>query len=199
MRYLSWLLTGILALPFSPQAFAQAPAPKLNLVIVEGDGAINNVRQRMAREPIVQVEDENHKPIAGAVVLFELPTRGAGAEFPGGAHSLSVTTDAQGRAVAHGLTPTKAQGQFQIHVTAKYNGATTDATITQTNAIGAGSAAGAAAAGASHAKLIAIIVVVAAAGAGGGYWASHSGGGTPPAANPATTIAAGTGAVGPPR
>ena len=30
---------------------------------VEGDGAINNIRQRTAREPIVQVEDENHKPV----------------------------------------------------------------------------------------------------------------------------------------
>ena len=32
----------------------QAPA-KLSIVIVEGEGAINNIRQRTAREPIVQV------------------------------------------------------------------------------------------------------------------------------------------------
>ena len=32
--------------------------------IVEGEGAINNIRLRTAREPIVQVEDENRKPVA---------------------------------------------------------------------------------------------------------------------------------------
>ena len=41
----------------SPQA-----APMLNIVIVEGEGTLNNVKQRVNREPIVQVEDENHKP-----------------------------------------------------------------------------------------------------------------------------------------
>src|ERR1035441_11134548 len=96
MRNLSWLLAGLIALPFPPGAAAQAPVAKLNLVIVEGDGAINNIRQRTAREPVVEVQDENHKPVAGAVILFELPSRGASGEFPGGAHSLSVTTDAQG-------------------------------------------------------------------------------------------------------
>ncbi|MCX6624029.1 MAG: hypothetical protein NTY38_23795, partial [Acidobacteria bacterium] len=41
------------ALPLSAQEPAGG-AGKLNLVIVEGDGAINNVKQRVAREPIVQ-------------------------------------------------------------------------------------------------------------------------------------------------
>ena len=59
-------------------------AGRINIVIVEGDGAINNVRQRVAREPIVQVEDENRKPIAGAAVTFLLPNQGAGASFANG-------------------------------------------------------------------------------------------------------------------
>ena len=49
-------------------------APKLIINIVEGEGALNNIKQRVNREPIVQVEDENHKPIAGAAVVFFLPT-----------------------------------------------------------------------------------------------------------------------------
>ena len=56
-------------------AAQQAPM-KLNIVIVEGDGAINNIRQRTAREPIVQVEDENNMPVAGATVYFLLPESG---------------------------------------------------------------------------------------------------------------------------
>ena len=45
---------------------ARAAATPPRIEVVEGDGAINNIRQRTAREPIVQVEDENHKPVAGA-------------------------------------------------------------------------------------------------------------------------------------
>ena len=59
--------------------------------------AINNIRQRVSREPVVQVEDENHKPVAGAVVVFTLPTEGATGEFGNGSKNLTVTTDAQGR------------------------------------------------------------------------------------------------------
>jgi hypothetical protein len=70
------ILTNLLGIP----AFAQAP-PALNLVIVEGEGAINNVKQRVNRDPIVQVEDENHRPIAGAAVIFFLPDRGASGTF----------------------------------------------------------------------------------------------------------------------
>ena len=92
MRSLCFLLAGCLALPLPPALSAQEPAHKLNLLIVEGDGAINNIRQRTAREPIVQVEDENHRPVAGAAVLFLLPSRGAGGTFADGSHSLTVVS-----------------------------------------------------------------------------------------------------------
>src|ERR1035437_2705000 len=58
---------------------------ELNIVVVEGEGAINNVRQRAARAPVVRVEEQNHKPIAGAAVAFTLPTGGASGEFSNGA------------------------------------------------------------------------------------------------------------------
>jgi hypothetical protein len=198
MRRLCFLLVGSV-LPFQAM-FAQAPTHTLNLVIVEGDGAINNIRQRTAREPIVQVEDENHKPIAGAAVLFLLPDRGAGGTFSDGSHSLSVTTNAQGRATARGIHLNNTQGQFQVAVTASYQGLTATATITQTIAVGAAAGgAGGAAGAAISTKVIVIIVVAAAAVAGGAaYAATHSGGGAATAANTATTITPGTGTVGPP-
>ena len=115
MRNLCVLLAGLLALPMPPVA-AQEPTHKLNLVIVEGDGAINNLRQRTVREPIVQVEDENHKPVAGASVVFLLPSRGAGGTFGNGTHSLTVVTDQQGRAIARGFEPNTVKGQYQIQV-----------------------------------------------------------------------------------
>jgi len=197
---LGLLVAGCLGLSCSPVALAQAPAHALNLVIVEGEGAINNIRQRTAREPIVQVEDENHKPVAGAAVLFLLPEHGSGGTFADGSHSLSVTTNAQGRATARGIHLNNQAGQFQIQVTASFNGMTATATISQSIAIGAaGAGAGGVAAAGLSAKVIVIIVVAAAAAAAGGaYAATHSGGNGNNTTTAATTITPGTGTVGPP-
>jgi len=204
MRYLSLILTLLIAVPYSPPLMAQT-APKLNLVIVEGEGQINNIRQRTAREPIVQVEDENHRPVAGAVVVFLLPNQGASGTFADGSHTLTVITNDQGRAVAHGLRPNNSSGKFEIHVSASANGQTATAVIAQTNVIGAaGAGAAAGAAAGISGKLIAIIVIVGAAAAGGGIYAStHAGtNNTTNSSIPAgvtTTISAGAGTVGPPR
>lgn len=111
--------------------------PKLNIVIVEGEGALNNIKQRVNREPIVQVEDENHKPIAGAAVVFFLPTTGPGGTFANGSQTLTVTTDNLGRASAKGIRPNHMTGKMQIRVTASSNGLTASATITQMNVVGA--------------------------------------------------------------
>lgn len=198
MRWLSGLLAVLMALPFPSCLPAQEAGPKLNLVVVEGEGAINNIRLRTARDPIVQVEDENHKPVAGAAVVFTLPSQGASGTFANGARTLTVVTDNQGRAVANGLRPNGIKGQFQIRVTASNRGVTANAAINQTNAVVAGAAAGASA-GVS-AKLIAILVVAGAAAAGGAVWATRSGGSNSSTVPPAiTTITPGTGTVGAPR
>jgi hypothetical protein len=178
-------------------AQSQAPAGRLHIVIVEGEGAINNVRQRVAREPIVQVEDENRKPVAGAVVTFLLPQQGPGATFANGSRSTTLLTDSNGRAVARGLRPNNLNGEYQIRVTASHQGQTASATITQSNAV---ALAGAAAGAGISAKLITIIAVAAAAATAGGVVAATRDGngsnGRPPAS---TTITPGTPSVGGPQ
>ena len=186
----------LLAMPFESGLTAQTP-PKLNLVIVEGEGAINNIRQRTSREPIVQVEDENHRPVGGAAIVFALPSNGAGGSFANGARTLTTITDNQGRAVARGLRPNNVQGQYQIRVTASKEGQTVTGTITQTNALVAGAAAGAAGVGISV-KLLTILAVAGAAAAGGAVYATRNGGDPTPAPVPATITPTG-GTVGPPR
>jgi hypothetical protein len=169
----------------------------LNLVVLEGEGATNNIRQRTAREPIVQVEDENHKPVAGAVVVFTLPSNGAGGTFANGARTLTMMSDSKGQAVARGFRPNNSKGQFQIRVSATFQSlVAASIAIHQTNAVL--TASGAAAGGGVSTTLIAVLAVIAAAGAGGAYYATHNGGSTP-AAPSATTIAAGVTTVGPPR
>jgi hypothetical protein len=172
-------------------------APMLNLVVLEGEGATNNIRQRTAREPVVQVQDENHKPVAGAIVVFTLPSNGAGGTFANGARTLSMVSDNQGQAVARGFRPNGLKGQFQIRVNATFAGLAAAIAITQTNVALAATAGSSAGSG----KLIAVLVAVgAAAAAGGAYYATHNGNGTPTVITPpATTIAAGTSSVGPPR
>ena len=190
MRYISVFLAAFLA---APEAF---PQQALNLVVVEGEGAINNIRQRTARDPIVRVEDENHKPVAGAAVVFLLPSQGASGTFAGGAQTLTVMTNAQGLAVGRGLKPNSVQGQYQIRVNASFRGQTATASISQTNALAVAGAA-ATAAGVSG-KLIALLLIAGGAAAAGAVVATHNGGGGSPPAVPPTTISAGTGSVGAP-
>lgn len=207
MRWLSPVVALSVLVTYAPaaqaQAQAQATAPVLNIVIVEGEGAINNIRQRTAREPIVEVQDENHKPVAGAAVVFALNDQGAGGSFAGGAHSLTTVTDAQGRAVARGFHPNHVQGQYQIHVTASRNGQTATTNINQTNVLTAAAAGATAAAAGISGKVIAIVVIAVAAAAGGGaYLATHSGNGsnnnTGTVGASTITITPGSGTVGPP-
>ncbi len=120
-----------------------AVAPqKLQIVILEGEDTLNNIRERTAREPIVQVQDENHKPIAGALVLFTVHggAGGAGGTIAG-ASSLSVTTGADGQAVLHGFVVNQTAGSFTIDVQASYQNLTAQTTIHETNTTGSSSEA----------------------------------------------------------
>ena len=174
------------------------PIPKLNIEIVEGEGAVNNIRQRMAREPMVQVTDENRKPVAGAAVVFLLPNQGAGGAFANGAKSLTTLTDANGNAVARGLQANRLSGQYQINVTASHQGQTASKAINMTNAAGA---AGAAAGGLAMKWLLIVAAAGGAAVAGavvatGGNGNGGGGGATP---RPPTTVTPGTPSVGGPQ
>jgi len=130
-------------LPDAPQPRAQAEAlgqaqpQALEITILDGEGALNNIRQRTAREPIVQVKDRNRKPVAGALVLFAIHDgpSGAGASI-NGASSFSAITDAGGRAEARGFTPNGIEGQFTISVTATLGAAVATAIIHQQNRLG---------------------------------------------------------------
>jgi hypothetical protein len=193
------LTTQLLLLSLYAQAVSfghqSAEGPKkLNITIVEGEGAVNNIRQRVAREPMVQVEDENRKPIGGAVVTFLLPNQGASGAFANGARSLTVITNDKGQAVANGFRANNSAGQYQMRVTASNQGQTASISINMSNAAVAGVAAGA---GLSTAKWLLILGAVGGAVAGG-YVAATNGDNGGSGSSP-TTVTPGTPTVGPPR
>jgi hypothetical protein len=175
---------------------AEPGQPKsLLITIIEGEGASNDIRTRTAREPIVQVDDENHKPVAGALVLFSLDKTGSSYANFGGASSLSVHTDAAGRAVASGFRITQQKGSYRISVHVTLGGLVADAVINESNvaeaAPGATTTAPAVVGGVSHKKLIWIVGGALAGGAVAGILIATQG-------SSPTTVSTGSGSVGAP-
>lgn len=120
------------ALPLGAQE--AAPPKSLQIVILDDEAPLNNISERTAREPIVQVQDENHKPLAGAAVLFAIhPAAGASAAFANGASTLTVVTNANGVARASGLVMNGVKGTWQLQITASKDGVSTSTTLNETN------------------------------------------------------------------
>ncbi len=178
-------------------ALCVARAEGLRLVVVEGEGALNSIEARRAREPVVRLEDEEGRPVAGAAVNFSLPLQGAGGYFDGREASLTVTTGAGGIAVGRGLKPNNVAGPFTIRATASSGGRTATATIHQTNV--------APLATRGNGKKIALLAIIGGAAIGGVVAATRGAGAASPGGNAAisssngTTVQSGTPVFGPPR
>ena len=181
----------------NPQATSPPAPAKLNINVVEGAGAVNNIKTRAAREFAVEVADENDKPVAGAVVTFVAPNQGPGGAFAGDTQLLTVMSDQDGRAVAGSYRPNSAVGDYNIQVTATFGGETASATISQSNR-----ALAVAAVKKSNKKVLILVAVAAAVavGAGAGLAGGHgSSSSNSASATPTATLGVGSGVtVGPP-
>lgn len=132
----------LVSLLVSNTAAAQEPAPKLRIVVIAGQGTINNIHSRANTTPVIEVQDENRKPIPGVPVVFFLPTQGPGGVFSDGATTRTARTDSHGRAAASGIRFNSQTGSFDIRVTASYQGETATETVTETNAAGTSASGG---------------------------------------------------------
>lgn len=185
-----------------PRAAAQAAngaalsppgqAKSLYITIVEGEGALNDIRTRTAREPIVQVDDENHKPVAGALVLFALDNSGSPYANFSGVSSLSVRTDQAGRAVGRGFQVTRRKGNYSIHVRASVGALVAEGVILESNISGVAgeNGSGRTIGGVSHKKIWIVSSIVVAGAVAGIIAATQQ--------SSPTTVSAGTGTVGAP-
>ncbi len=166
-------------------ARAQETPKQLKVVVIGGEGPIDNVKQRTAREPVIEVQEENNRPVAGAAVFFKLPNNGASGNFvASNSKILTVTTDQQGRAAAR-FTPNQNEGDLAMQVTASFAGLTASTVIRMH--IGP-HVAGHAPVG----KIVTIAAAVGAAAAIGIVLGTRGGSSSTPASSPTTITVAGT-------
>ena len=147
------LLVSLLALP--PEAAAQTPAPanragappvpnlaplpveSLTVYVLDGQGEVHDIHNRVTSTPVVEVRDGNGQPVEGADVTFDLPALGPGGAFAGQQFTFTAKTNFQGQAAAT-FTPNLETGRFNIRVTAKQGNQTGHAVIRQTNGLRSG-------------------------------------------------------------
>jgi hypothetical protein len=177
MRYKETMMPRVLVGLFIVNLTLVAQDGLLHVVVLEGDGAINNIRLPRAKGPIIRVEDANNQGVAGAIVTFLLPASGAGAFFGDGGRSLTMTTDDRGEVVARGLHANRIAGTFQIRVSASRGGQIAAASITQTN-VDPGSR--------TSSRKIALLAILGGAVAVGAAVAVHGGKAT--SASPAPSV-----------
>jgi len=156
-RWTTWAAQATAVLLCAAMAHAQNIVPRIE--VLEGDGAINNIRLHRAKEPVVRVVDQDGHPIPNVAVTFLLPGTGAGGSFAGDKNSVTVMTDENGKAVGQGLRPNGSAGQFQIRVTTSLAGQVATANISQTNAEPAQ--------GGISSKTIALLAILGGAAAAG--------------------------------
>ena len=126
----------LVAGPLWARVPSESPQTQLAVSIVEGDGAINSIRHRRAREPLVRITDVRGEPLYGVTVTFVLPATGPSGSFGESGLSLTLQTDERGLARGRGLQPNRIAGQFRIRVTASLRDAVGSATVTQTASCG---------------------------------------------------------------
>jgi hypothetical protein len=160
-------MPAVMLAAFSPLSSAQTPANRIDLIVIQGEGATDIAGRPAAINTKVRVVNENQQPLAGAAVVFNLPVSGTSGEFAKGSKNLTVTTDESGLATAEGLKVNRIPGRLQILVTARYRGLNGRTLINQT--VEGGTAASHGGSG----KWIAILAIAGAAAAGGAVAATR--------------------------
>jgi len=201
--FLSWIIF-IQALPFpiKAQEIQQEDRPPFRIVVLEGEGSINNVKQPVNRGALVLVEDENKNPLGGVAVTFFLPSEGPSGFFPNGSRVLTVFSDEKGLAATRPIHFNDGVGLMRIRVSAALFSQTANALITETNVSSAAATrselvpgAGkmkVARPGTNHKRLIILLVAAGAAAGLGYYFATKKD-------TPTGTISVGTPSIGGPR
>jgi len=116
------------------QPVPQPPVEQsLKILVLAGNGELNDLERRVMAPLVVQVLDQNDRPVEGAQVVFRFPLNGPGATFPGGKPSLTVRTNGNGQAPALNWMANGQVGTFQVHVNASYGNQIGEMTFPMSN------------------------------------------------------------------
>jgi hypothetical protein len=105
----------------------------LKVTALAGNKEMNDLENGLMAPLVVQVLDQNDRPVEGAEVVFRFPLDGPGAAFRGGNTSQTVRTNGQGQAAALNWTANNQVGPFDVRVTAAYGNQLGDTTVSMTN------------------------------------------------------------------
>jgi hypothetical protein len=120
--------------PAPAQSAAQLPVEQsLKVRVLAGNNEMNDLERRIMAPLVVQVVDQNERPIESAEVVFRFPISGPGATFTGGKTSVVVRTNGTGQAAATNWMANGQVGTFQVHVNASYGNQVGEATLSMTN------------------------------------------------------------------
>lgn len=190
--------------PVTPQPLAMPEwddahlSETLQISILSGQGATNDIRRGRAVQPVIQVSYDDNTPIAGASVTITAPSTGPSVTFADGHRSITLTTDHFGRATLVGAIPVGI-GEFQLAVVAAFHGLTATTYISQNNRDDTPVLSGG-----SHARKISprslsiIVAVIAASSLAAALTVAHSGGSSASSALTATIGVGSTVTVGGP-
>jgi hypothetical protein len=118
---------------------APAPAPLptiegLKVVVLAGREEVNDIQRKVMAPLVVEILDQNDRPVEGAEVVFRFPLEGPSAVFAGGRTSLTARTNGQGEVAATNWMANSQTGRFQVHVSASYGNQVGQATFSMSNA-----------------------------------------------------------------
>jgi hypothetical protein len=158
-QFIAFLLTAALF-----QAQAAAVPSKLNVTVLEGDGAFNNIKLRLGRNVRITVRDEAGEPVPGAKVVFNAPAVGPGVMFGKFGNKFETITDAGGTASTVDLVPNMSEGSFGVRVTVSAGPVQQTHLVRQSNTLAGGISAPKKGGGGKKALIIGILAGGAAAG-----------------------------------
>ena len=127
--------------PTSPQPAQppSVPAPlptveSLKVIPLAGRNEVNDIQRKVMAPLVVDVLDQNDRPVEGAEVVFRFPLEGPSVTFAGGRTSQTVRTNGRGEAAATNWMANNQVGRFQVHVSASYGNQVGQVTFSMSNA-----------------------------------------------------------------
>lgn len=132
----------VILLTVSPSLIAQSQPPaaapagqvqNLKVVPLTGNNEMNDLQRKVMAPLVVQVLDQDSRPVEGADVTFRFPVTGPSAVFANQQNAQTVRSNADGQASATGWNANGTVGRFQIQVTAARGNELGTAVIAMTN------------------------------------------------------------------